>query len=164
MLTAVILDTGLRLSEAFTLRVDQLDLARRLIHVEGSKGHRGKVKPRTVPLKRHLLEQLTAYCEGRAGLLFPGLWDGTREDKRKAGHRLTQRFRTALDYAGLDQLVEHDLRHEATCRWFELRKPDGGWVFSEIEICKIMGWTDTKLALRYLSLRGEDLSNRLGEF
>lgn len=163
-LAAVILDTGVRLSEGFTLRVDQVDLARRLLHVDGSKGHRGKIKPRTVPLKRRLLERLVTYCEGRTGLLFPTLWDGTPETWRKTGHKLSARFAAALAYAGLDHLTEHDLRHEATCRWFELRSPGGGWVFSDIEICRIMGWTDTRMALRYASLRGEDLAARLGEF
>lgn len=60
-------------------------------------------------------------------------------------------------------LAEHDLRHEATCRWFELRRPGGGgWVFSDIEICRIMGWSDPKMALVYASLRGEDLAARIG--
>ncbi|MCG9015218.1 hypothetical protein, partial [Laribacter hongkongensis] len=58
--------------------------------------------------------------------------------------------------------TEHDLRHEATCRWFSMRDARGAWVFSDIEICRIMGWTDTRMALRYASLRGEDLSSRLG--
>ena len=42
---------------------------------------------------------------------------------------------------------EHDLRHEATCRWVELRNATG-WVFSEIEVCRIMGWSDTRMMLR----------------
>ena len=36
-----------------------------------------------------------------------------------------------------------------------------GWIFSETEICKIMGWKDTRMMLRYASLRGQDLSSRL---
>lgn len=164
MLTAVVLDTGVRLSEGMTLRVDQVDLGRRLLHVDGSKGHRGKIKPRVVPIKRRLLERLQAYLPGRQGLLFPSMWDGDPDTKRKAAHRLSVRFGVAMDYAGLPHLREHDLRHEATCRWFELRDEAGRWVFSDIEICRIMGWTDTKLALRYASLRGEDLAARLGDF
>lgn len=49
---------------------------------------------------------------------------------------------------------------EARCRWMTL-KVDRGSIFNEIEICKIMGWTDTKMMLRYASLRGEDLADRL---
>ena len=43
----------------------------------------------------------------------------------------------------------------------ELRDPRGGWAFSEIEICRIMGWTDTKMIMRYASIRGEDLAARM---
>lgn len=91
-----------------------------------------------------------------------GFWDGTLEDKKKAQLRLTSRFKNLFSYADVPECTEHDLRHEAACRWFMLRNPaDTGWLFSELEICKMMGWSDTRMALRYLSLRGEDLSARL---
>lgn len=160
LLFRVIIDTGLRLSEAFKLRVDQLEAPARLLHVEGSKGHRGAIKPRTVPLKRAVLDALVAWCEGREGLMFPGLWDGDPEEVRRASKRLTLRFQKAFELAGLPHLTEHDLRHEATCRWVLLRDASGRWMFSDIEVCRIMGWTNTNLMLRYASLRGEDLSAR----
>lgn len=160
MLFDLILGTGMRLSEAFKLRVDQLDLVRRVARVDGSKGARGKLKPRVVPLRPGLAAQLQAYCAGRIGLLFP-YWDGSKPGARAAGQRLSQRFHTLFDYAGVADFTEHDLRHEATCRWFTLRDERGAWVFSDIEICRIMGWTNTQMALRYASLRGEDLAARL---
>lgn len=160
LLFGLIIDTGLRLSEAFRLRADQVDLQKRIVRVEGSKGRRGASKPRIVPLKPSLAELLAPWCRDRVGLVFP-FWDGTSADRRRAGHRLSQRFRVLFDYAQVPNFTEHDLRHEATCRWFELRMPGGGWVFSEIEICRIMGWSSPAMALRYASLRGEDLSARL---
>jgi hypothetical protein len=58
--------------------------------------------------------------------------------------------------------TEHDLRHEACCRWVTMRGADGrGWLFNEVEISKIMGWSDTSTMASYASLRGEDLSARL---
>lgn len=160
MLFDLILGTGMRLSEAYKLRVDQLDLPRRVARIEGSKGARGQTRPRVVPLRPGLADQLQAYCEGRIGLLFP-YWDGSKEDARRASGRLSQRFHTLFAYAGVDGFTEHDLRHEATCRWFTLRDERGAWVFSDLEICRIMGWTSTQMALRYASLRGEDLAARL---
>lgn len=157
---ALIVDTGMRLFEGYRLRVESVDLERNIINVEGSKGHRGKIKPRVVPLKKHLREPLRQLCEGRTGLVF-NFWDGTLEDKKKAQLRLTSRFKNLFAYAKVPECTEHDLRHEAACRWFTL-KDKKGWVFSELEVCKIMGWSDTRMALRYLSLRGEDLSARLG--
>jgi integrase len=161
LLYQVILDTGLRLFEAFRLRSDSIDLVKNIIHVDGSKGHRGYIKPRVVPIKKHLREPLCAWCEGRVGLLFP-YWDGSAESRAKSSSKLSRRFGNLFDYAKVPDFTEHDLRHEAACRWFELRRPDGGWVFSDIEIARIMGWADLRMAIRYASLRGEDLSARLG--
>lgn len=161
LLFELIVNTGLRLSEAYRLRVDQVDLVRWVLHVEGSKGNRGAAKPRTVPLVPALRAPLAAWCQGRVGRLFP-FWDGTPEDRPKCTARLSSRFATLFDYAGVKDCTEHDLRHESTCRWLTLRNAAGHWVFSEVEVCKIMGWTRSDMMLRYASLRGEDLSARLG--
>lgn len=160
MLFTLVLETGLRLREAYRLRVDQVDLGRGILHVDGSKGHRGVIKPRTVPIKATLASELRTYLRGRVGLLFP-FWSGAPEDLDKATARLSARFAVLFDYAQVPDLTEHDLRHEATCRWVELRSPRGGWVFSDIEVCRIMGWKDPRMMLRYASLRGEDLAARL---
>lgn len=159
LLFDLIVDTGLRLFEAYRLRVTSVDFAQGVINVEGSKGHHGVIKPRVVPLKPALREKLRAWCDGRVGLVFP-FWDGSPGDKDLASGRLTARFAVLFDYAGVPDFREHDLRHEATCRWVELRNATG-WVFSEIEICRIMGWSDTRMMLRYASLRGSDLASRL---
>jgi integrase len=161
LLFELITNTGLRLSEAYSLRVDQVDLARWVLNVEGSKGHRGAIKPRVVPLVQDLRKPLAQWCKGRVGRLF-AFWDGTPEDKPKCTSRLSNRFATLFDYARVKNFTEHDLRHEATCRWLSMRDKRGHWVFSETEICKIMGWSDMRMMLRYASLRGEDLSARLG--
>ena len=160
MMFNLIIDTGLRLREAYRLRANQVDHKRALLHVDGSKGHRGVIKPRVVPLKPALASALQAYGLGRIGLLFP-FWDGKPETLKKTTGRLSARFAKLFEFAGIDNMTEHDLRHEATCRWVELRSPDGGWVFADIEICRIMGWTDTNMMLAYASLRGEDLAARM---
>lgn len=159
LLYEFIVDTGLRLAECYRLRVASIDFAQGVMNVEGSKGHRGAIKPRVVPLKPALRERLRAWCDGRVGLVFP-FWSGDVADRDRASGRLTARFRTLFSYADVPDFTEHDLRHEATCRWVELRNASG-WVFSEIEVCKIMGWTDTRMMLRYASLRGSDLASRL---
>lgn len=156
----LILDTGLRLREAYRLRVDQVDLERKLLHVEGSKGHRGVIKPRFVPLKPAVVELLREWCRDRVGLMFP-FWNGVPEDLKKVTGRLSARFSKLFEYAGVADLTEHDLRHEATCRWVTLRSAQGAWLFSDVEVCRIMGWTDPKIMLRYASLRGEDLAERM---
>jgi integrase len=156
----LIVDTGLRLYEAYRLTVSAIDFKTNIIRVDGSKGHRGVIKPRVVPIKKELRQSLQDWCSGRVGLVFP-YWDGQQDTRKKTQGRLTQRFMGLFDYAKVADFTEHDLRHEAACRWFELRN-ERGWVFSDVEVCRIMGWTDMRMALRYASLRGEDLSMRLG--
>ena len=59
-------------------------------------------------------------------------------------------------------LHEHDLRHEATCRWLELRDANGQWMFRLEEINRIMGWSaNSTMAQRYASFRGSDLAQRI---
>lgn len=160
MLFELLLHAGLRLREAYRLRVGQLDFRRAVIDVEGSKGHRGHIKPRQVPMTPALEAALRGYCRGRVGLLF-SFWDGREATLRATTSRLSARFASLFGYAQVPGFTEHDLRHEATCRWVEMRAPSGGWMFSDLEVCRIMGWTDPRMMLRYASLRGEDLAARM---
>lgn len=169
LLFDVLLLAGLRLREAYRLRVDQVDLQARVIRPQQSKLWHGKVAHRTVPLVPALLAALqhhlaTRRAVARPELLFPGLWDGdaSAAGLKRATGRLSARFATLFAYAGADGLTEHDLRHEATCRWLELRDARGGWLFRAEEIGRIMGWAPgSRMIERYASFRPEDLAGRM---
>lgn len=170
LLFEVLLLGGLRLREAYRLRVDQVDLQARVMRPQQSKLWHGKVVHRTVPLVPALLDALQHHLaarepQDRPALLFPGLWDGGDVSdaglKRTTG-RLSSRFSTLFAYAGAPDLTEHDLRHEATCRWLELRDARGGWMFRPEEVMRIMGWAPgSRMIERYASFRPEDLAGRL---
>jgi len=160
LLFDLILNTGIRLREAFKLRVEQYDAGKGVLHVEGTKGERGRIKPRIVPIAPSLREVLRDRCKDRIGLMFP-FWDGSPESLDRASQRLSHRFASLFSYALVDDFTEHDLRHEATCRWVTMRDKSGRWMWSEIEVARIMGWSDTRMMLRYASLRGEDLADRM---
>ena len=114
-----------------------------------------------VPLTPSLNEKIKDYCEGKSGLIFP-FWDEKAgEPQANASNRLSKRFKTLFEYADVPECTEHDLRHEATCRWVTMWTKMGTWMWGEAEICKIMGWSTNKMLMRYLSLRGEDFSNRM---
>lgn len=155
----LILNTGLRLFEAYRMRVGGVDIAGRFLRVDGSKGRGGVVKPRTVPIVRDLVEPLKDAVEGRRQeeLLFR-FWDGSEEDRPRCTNRLSHRFGGLFAYANVQDFTEHDLRHEATCRWILMKNKDGAWAFTDAQIMKIMGWTSMTMMLRYASLRGEDLA------
>lgn len=162
----LIVRTGLRLKEAYTLTAVQIDCERRTIRVLQSKQWRGKIKYRDVPIRTELLEVLKPYLSGvkPERLAFP-FWDGLEEHPRTS-NRLSKRFARLFASAGIVGLHEHDLRHEATCQWYELRRDtlgaDGHWVFREAEIDRIMGWAPgSTMSRRYASFRAEDLASRL---
>lgn len=168
LLFEVILGTGMRLREAYRLRVDQVDLQGRQIRPQSSKAWHGRVKFRGIPLAPHVHQALAAHLASRGQdgpeLVFPALWDGdaSAPAMKRTTARLSARFAVLFDYARLPDFTEHDLRHETTCRWYEMRSPDGGWLYRPEEINRIMGWAPNSLmALRYASFRAEDLAARM---
>lgn len=168
VLFLLIYNTGMRLREAYTLTRGQIDMARRSIRVRSSKQWRGKVKFRDVPMRRELYAVLEAYLAtlpaAPDALAFPW-WNGVRTDDEmdRVSSRLATQFGRIFEYAKCEGLTEHDLRHEATCRWYEMRDPKtGAWIFREAEIDKIMGWAPgSRMGARYASYRAEDLAARI---
>lgn len=167
----VILNTGLRLREAYTLTRGQVDMANKVIHVQETKQWRGKVSFRDVPMRPEVHQALSSYFATRQPFaprahIFPFLHEEGIEDGKKGlartSQRLSFRFRIAFEYMDIVGLHEHDLRHEATCRWLELKDADGRDLFRLEELNKIMGWKPgSVMAQRYASFRGVDLAQRL---
>lgn len=165
MLFLMVLYTGTRLRETYTLGVDQVDMRGRVLRVKAGKQHYGRVAWREVPMRRELHAALTHYLGLReyapGARLFPW-WDGQASTLDTITNRLSQQFGRLFAYAECPGLTEHDLRHEATCQWYELRDAAGGWMFREQEIHRIMGWKPgSKMPTRYASFRAESLAERL---
>lgn len=162
----LIVGTGLRLKEAYTLRRNQIDMNEKVIRVQSSKQWRGKVVFRDVPMRQEVHEALSAYLSTRAMLpqawLFPFMDEEPDLDIKTVSQRLSFRFKLAFEYARVFGLREHDLRHEATCRWLEMRDATGNWMFRQEEVNRIMGWSaNSTMAQRYASFRGADLAARM---
>ena len=64
-------------------------------------------------------------------------------------------WRRACKRAGIADLRFHDLRHEATSRFFEKG-------LNVMEVAAIMGHKDLRMLQRYANLRAEDLAKKLG--
>lgn len=162
----MIVYSGLRLREAYTLRRGQIDLESKVMRVQSSKQWRGKIVFRDVPMRQEVHRALTEYLSTRsmlpAAYLFPFMEEEPDMTLKKVTQRLSDRFRIAFEYAGCVDLREHDLRHEATCRWLELRDNTGNWMFRLEEVNRIMGWSaNSTMAQRYASFRGSDLAERM---
>ncbi len=162
----LIVNSGLRLREAYTLTRGQIDMDGKVMRVQNSKQWRGKVSFRDVPMRPEVHAALTTYLASRPMLpgayLFPFMTEEPGLKLTTVSQRLSFRFRLAFEYMDIVGLHEHDLRHEATCRWLELKDATGNWMFRLEEVNRIMGWSaNSTMAQRYASFRGADLAQRL---
>jgi integrase len=157
----LILQTGLRLREAYTIQAGWV--GERSLRVKSSKQWHGREAWREVPMVKEIRAMMArrAAKPAAGAFIFPW-WDGDPSALDTVTTRLSRRFGLLFGYAGCADLTEHDLRHEATCRWYEMRDKRGHWLFREAEIEKIMGWKPgSPMAKRYASFRAEDLADRL---
>ncbi|MCW7541472.1 site-specific integrase [Aquabacterium sp. A7-Y] len=160
----LIVNTGLRLREAYRLRAGDINLEHKVVHVERSKTGVG----RDVPIIRSLYPMLerrareAASAGGVSAPIFPW-WDGSddKQELKQVTSYLSRAFSRAFEYAQCADLTEHDLRHEATCRWILLPDKTGSWLFRTEEVMRITGHKDPRTFMRYVSLRGSDLAAKL---
>lgn len=164
MLYRLIVNTGLRLREAYRLKLEDLRLDERYFIVQPGKTGRSRTVPVTRQLEAWLRDYLKSHSKAKEGghPIFP-FWDGTENERalELVSGRLSARFRNLFSYAECPGLREHDLRHEATCRWMMKRKPDGNWLYRAEEVRRITGHKSVQVFERYFSLRGCDLAAEL---
>lgn len=160
------LETGMRSREMFTLTLDQIDIDRATIFLDKTKNGDKRQVPLTsvaqAAIKRYL-DQVKNGDRKMAGFntknyLFP--WINPAADMPKAELKrvsilLSRQFRDIFTDAGAPDLRFHDLRHEATSRFFERTN------LSDIEIAKITGHKDPRMLMRYANLRASKLAARL---
>ena len=126
--------------ELLSLCWDNIDLYRRTAHLPMTKNGTS----RDIPLSSRAIDALNALPRNLSGFVFPvsrvalrGLW--LRACRR----------------AGIEDLRFHDLRHEATSRFFEKG-------LNVMEVASITGHKDLRMLQRYTHLRAEDLAVKLG--
>jgi len=142
-LIVVLLETGMRLGEALSLRYPgNLDLEERLVTLADTKNNTQRI----VPLTWRAVEALkTVPVDMSSGRLFP--WDSSQW-----GHHF-ERIRARAD---LEELTTHDLRHEAVSRLFERG-------LNVMEVAAISGHKTLAMLQRYTHLKAETLRDRLDQ-
>ncbi|WP_287962967.1 site-specific integrase [Alcanivorax sp.] len=134
------LETGMRRGEIASLRWEHVDLKRRVVHLPETKND----ESRDVPLSSRAAEVLSALPRNINGLVFD-----VRADS------ITQAFNRVCQRAGIEDLRFHDLRHEATSRFFEKG-------LNPMQVAAITGHKTLQMLQRYTHLRAEDLAKMLG--
>nr|WP_287411914.1 site-specific integrase [Pseudodesulfovibrio sp.] len=134
------LETAMRRGEIAMMRWEHVDLKKRYVHLPKTKNG----EARSVPLSPAALKVLKNIPRRIAGDVFT-LHPDT----------ISKRFRAAADDAGMENLRFHDLRHEATSRFFENTDLD----FMEVK--GITGHKSLQMLSRYSHLRAHKLADRL---
>lgn len=157
------LETAMRMREIYTLTLDQVDFERRTIFLDRTKNG----DKRQVPMSSTAAERVNAYlahvAAGERGMgehAFPGgrllpWWDGKASSLSRTTAMLSRQFGRIFDAAGCPDLRFHDLRHEATSRFFERTK------LQDFEVMKITGHSSTRMLRRYSNIRGSTLADKL---
>lgn len=146
------LETAMRRGEILGLAWERVSFEQRSIQLVETKNG----TPRGVPLSRRAMEVLMTLrqvaarelgCTGEldSGPVFPGL---TINAFKLAFTRMVKR-------SGLENFRFHDLRHEATSRFFEKG-------LSQMEVSTITGHKDPRMLARYTHLQVSDLARKLG--
>jgi len=134
------LETGMRRGEIAGLLWQHVYLDKRVIHIPETKNG----EPRDVPLSSRAAAALKALPRNINGRVFD-----MRADS------ITQAFSRACKRAVIAGLRFHDLRHEATSRFFEKG-------LNPMQVAAITGHRTLQMLQRYTHLRAEDLAKLLG--
>jgi integrase/recombinase XerD len=149
-LVCLLLDTGLRISEALNLRLSDLDLAQGFVRVMG-KGRRERV----VPIGDSVKTVLYRYLLRRMRITNAGDWLfittlGTQLTKRQAHYRLWHWARKA----GIDgvRVSPHSLRFTFVRKWLQ----SGG---DSLVLQRILGHQSAQMTAYYARLFASDLQD-----
>lgn len=139
-IVAFALETALRRGEIASMAWSEVNLKKRVVYIPETKTG----TPRYIPLSNRAINILISLPRRIDGLVW-----GVRP------HSITQAFGRACKRATIKDLRFHDLRHEATSRFFERG-------LSIMEVASITGHQDLRMLRRYTHLRAEDLIDKLG--
>ena len=136
------IETGMRRGEILSLTWENVHLERRYVHLPDTENG----DSRDVPLSPVALELLRDLLRNKSPdqLVFPIHYEALKSAWRRACSR-----------AGISDLRFHDLRLEATSRFFEKG-------LNVMEVAAITGYKDLRMLQRYTHLRAEDLALKLG--
>lgn len=139
----VAIETAMRRGEILALEWRDVDFNAHLIHVRDSKTE----LPRSVPLTKAATTALTEWrkiSKGQTGPVF-GI----------TANALKLSYQRAVRRSGIEGLTFHDLRHEATSRFFELHGLDIH------EVMSATGHTSATMTERYTHLSARKISAKM---
>ncbi|WP_426162463.1 site-specific integrase [Pseudoduganella sp. R-32] len=137
----LLVNTGLRLREAYTLRVQDVRLDMRTVHIRRSKTGAARdvpLLPDVYALLKRRVEEVKG--AGAKAAIFPWWIDGAdSKELARVTSLLSRALGRAFAFAECNDLTAHDLRHEATCRWVLMKDGGGVGYFVRRKSCVLRG-------------------------
>ncbi|MFK5914992.1 MAG: site-specific integrase [Woeseiaceae bacterium] len=133
------IETAMRRGEIINMKWRDIKFDKNTLYIDETKTD----SPRTIPLSKLAIEVLKKEVRNIDGFIW-----------NIQPNSITQAFRRICKKAEIEGLRFHDLRHEATSRFFEKG-------FNIMEVSSITGHKDLKMLKRYTHLKAEDLVHRL---
>ena len=146
LLFTLALETAMRLGELVSIEKSQIDWNERCILLNRTKNG----SKRLVPLSTVAFDALQNW-KNPGRYVFP-FYNGCR---KTSSTNCSGIWRQITDYAGIENLRFHDLRHEAVSRLYERTS------LETVEITSITGHKSIAALKRYMHLRGSYLAERL---
>lgn len=134
------METAMRRGEIAKLRWKDINLSKRTALLYDTKNTEDRIIPLTERAYK-LLKDLPRNISGKVFIMRPD--------------SITQAFERVRKEADMEDFRFHDLRHEATSRFFEKG-------LSIMEVSAITGHKDLAMLRRYTHLRAEDLVGKVG--
>jgi len=153
----LLLDTGVRISELVSIKMDDLDLARGLVLVLG-KGQKERVVPFAGRTRKELVRFIKNYrgqlYHGDSSYLFP-----TASGEHISSNSVQQRMRRLAKEAGLDgtRVSPHVFRHTFATQAFA-----GG--ANPFAVKEILGHSSLATTLKYTHLKTSDIKKQHSRF
>jgi site-specific recombinase XerD len=141
----VFLDTGLRLSELSGLQIDDVDLAQRMLFVEGKATQRRGAKPRACPIGIKTAQALDRYLRERRhhpSARLSGLWLGVGQGGALSKDGIDNLVKRRAAMAGIEGMHPHIFRHTFAHNF----RANGG---SEGDLMVLGGWRSRVMLDRY---------------
>jgi integrase len=156
---AVMLATGLRISEAVALQVDDIDRRARLVHVRRGKGDKRRtvmLSPRTL----RLLERYWTVVRPRAPFLFPARRVGAR-NRRWADHAISA-GRMAHRLRARQGDVPHRVRSHDLRRTFATWLLEDGYDLRHVQV--LLGHACPSTTARYARVHADRIAQTRSPF
>ncbi len=152
------LETGMRQGEIAGMTWNMVDLKKRTVTLQETKNGEKRIVPLSTEALR-ILSNLPRRIDGNVWELFSPqtiavAWRRAVARARTGYEKECEEKGTKPDPTFLVDLTFHDLRHEATSRFFEKG-------FNPMEVATITGHKTLQMLKRYTHLRAEDLAERM---